>query len=36
VDNYREQVAAKNAEIADFNRQIENVGKEPAPGTQMG
>lgn len=37
VDNYREQIAAKNAEIADLNRQIENVGKDPhAPGiTQM-
>ena len=37
VDNYREQIAAKNAEIADLNRQIENVGKDPAaPGVAMG
>merc|ERR1712216_442078 len=29
VDAFREQVAAKNAEIADINRQMENVGKGP-------
>mmetsp|Transcript_41086 Transcript_41086/g.65859 ORF Transcript_41086/g.65859 Transcript_41086/m.65859 type:complete len:115 (-) Transcript_41086:1040-1384(-) len=37
VDNYREQVAAKNAEIAGLNRQMDNVGKDPsAPGAQQG
>lgn len=37
VDNYREQIAAKNVEIADLNRQIENVGKDGVSGgTQMG
>ena len=29
VDTFREQVAAKNAEIADINRSMENVGKAP-------
>ena len=31
VENYREQIAAKNAEIAALNAQIENIGKAAAP-----
>lgn len=27
VENYREQIAAKNVEIAELNKQIENIGK---------
>ena len=30
VDGYREQIAAKNVEIAELNTQIENVGKDAA------
>jgi hypothetical protein len=30
VENYREQIAAKNVEIAELNKQIENVGKNDA------
>ena len=36
VDVFREQVAAKNAEIADINRQMENVGKGPGVGAPAG
>lgn len=32
VENYREQIAAKNVEIAELNKQIENIGKAAGQG----